>query len=171
MKKQLLILVSAVLFSTGLSGIYFYHRGKAASIERILNITSAEYARLNHVNKKVEELLSSDAKGERLKNSLYLLRSIENANSALQSIDFLVDREKIDLSLITNELSLAAATVSDYIYRDSLGFDIQKTEEKLRIHANALELIKSSLTREDLRRMDEERLHAILSQLINSLPQ
>ncbi|MGG1661181.1 hypothetical protein [Brevibacillus sp. NRS-1366] len=171
MKKQLIIMISAVVLSACLSGSYFYQKGKAASVQHLLSFTSADYGRLNHVKTTVEEILTSDAKGDRIKNSLYLLRSIENANSALYNTSFLFGHDDIDLSNITHEFSLTAADLSNYIYRDSLGFDTKKTEEKLRKHAEVIQLITESLTRDDLRRMDQERINHILSRLQNSLPQ
>lgn len=131
-----------------LSGSYFYQKGKSESLHQSISILS-NYVPLNNVNADIQEILSDDAKGDRIKNSLYLLRNVEIINVSLSNISTLIGSDA-DFSIITNELSLAAADISNYIHQDSLGFDTQKSKDKLLIHGEALRLITETLTRDDL---------------------
>ncbi|MED4784669.1 hypothetical protein [Brevibacillus choshinensis] len=168
MKKQLFLIISAVLLSSWLSGSYFYQKGKSEALYQSISILS-NYVPLNNVTAEVHEIISSDTKGDRIKNSLYLLRNVEIVNVSLSNISTLMGSDA-DFSIITNELSLAAADISTYIHQDSLGFDTQKAKEKLLNHGEALRLITETLTREDLRFMDLDRISNKLSRLQDSLP-
>lgn len=151
-------------------GGFFYQKGKSESLQQSLVILSSDYGQLHDVKTELQEILSSNAKGDQIKNSLYLLRKVEIANASLLNISTLVANDERDFNVITNEVSLAAADISSYIHQHSLGFDTKKIEEKLQKHGDALLLITETLTPKDIRAMDQDRIRYKLSLLQNSLP-
>lgn len=169
MKNQLLLLISAILFSSWLSGSYFYQKGQSQAEQGLLASLSGDYGQLRNTKNELDNIFSM-TKGDQIRYAIYLLRNVETANASLLNISRLTINDKTDFSVIIDEVSLTAADIHTYIHELSFDLDTSKTKKKLQKHGDALHLITETLTPIEIRTMDLEKVRYKLSLLQNSLP-